>query len=161
MKHFIAILVVLGLAVFGFFFFTPGQVHERPELNDETAQNLYTQEEETSLTAFRNDSAALEALKQCESAQITMADCIASLRRNNYEVTGLAPKHVGDDGFQGLMVFPMQSGSTVIMDYNTKDRSKQFMYFGSYASLKQAVEDQQLDLRSQANLSALEYIIRD
>lgn len=158
MKHFIAITVVLIVVVFGFFLFAPSHVAEEQGLNPD--KPLYAEDTET-LNMFESDIDAVEVLKRCEAEGLTIQSCVSELRENNYEVTGLATAEVRENGFQGLLIFPLQNGETVIMDYNTDDRSQQFLFFGTYDSLKDAVDQGAMDDVSSENIRSLKHIIKD
>lgn len=158
MKHYIATAVVIAVVVFGFFLLAPRHIAEEADMPPE---RLTPTEETASLNLFENDVDVVEAVKRCEAQALLLTDCVAQLRQNNFEVTGLVPDEIGADGFQGLMVFPLQGGNTVIMDYNTQDLKRQFLYFGTYESLKDAVDQGALDHTSQENFNSLRQAIND
>jgi hypothetical protein len=158
MKHFIIITVVLLIAALGFFLIAPSQISEEQGLNPD--KPFYAENAET-LNLLESDIDAVELLKRCEAEGLPVQECVLSLRKNNIEVTGIASDKIRENGFQGLLIFPLKKGDTVIMDYNVADRSKQFLFFGTYDALKDAVDQGAMDHVSSANINSLKHIIKD
>jgi hypothetical protein len=88
-------------------------------------------------TSFESDADAIEAIRRCEAEKTGFKACITALQKD-YVVTGLVPDNLAKDGFAGFMIFPLQDGDTVILDYNEMNDAQQFIYFGNFESLKKA-----------------------
>lgn len=147
MKAFLTALFVALLVFGGVLVYKKTQKQEvlqKQILAVKTTQSIAEADEKPRTIKFKNDADAVEALKRCEGDKIALTDCVEQLRKN-YVVTGLVPEQVSADGFAGFMVFPLADGETLILDYNTLDQAKQFVYFGTFEELAAAAQKGDLD----------------
>jgi len=85
------------------------------------------------------DQAAIRGLQNCERQRLTITDCVDAMRRS-VDVQAAMPSQATESGFQGFIMFPLNNGNNVIMDYNTQDLTQQSIFYGDFSSLQDLIE---------------------
>lgn len=163
----VIVLAVLAYGVLKQGWLSSPNISETPELTTQDTAIIYDametvdqiEDQVPEIKRFSSDADAIEALKRCEALTISFADCVQEIQKT-YTVTGLEPDQVQEDGFAGFMVFPLEDGETVILDYNIKDDAQQFIYFGDIDALKTAANSGAFDEAFAKRVHAVTMVVK-